>query len=891
MTPRNRRITSLLLACALVTMQPGRIDAQEAGKTAQETTGTGASQDTAHTSQGQKAQASESQADFPEKSETVYGLLNAAGKAQSVYVVNRFSSTDHALTDHGAYAATEILSTEGTLTPKGEGDWDIQTGTEPLYYQGTLAETALPWTVDIAYQLDDRPITVDTLAGKSGKVTLSLTVTPRSEARFREYVEGMMLQASFTVPGEVAQRVETETGTVSTVGSDQRVDFVILPQSETVTHSFTADVQNFQLPPITIAAVALTTDLSSFDFSEIANDPDLKALQDGTQALDDATQRLAEGLGEADSGVQELSFGMGRLAAGLNTLSGQNDALQNGIAQYQEGLSQLASGGVPLREGATAAVSGAGALQGAMQDINGGWKAYTDGVTQYANGVKQGVSGLGTLESAADGILTGAQSTRDGLRRVAQNGEGLVTGSSDIQKGLSLIRSALQPDTADPSQDPSESDPSDADSSDATTPTPPQGALDGSTSLPTREELLAKKEALLAQGEQLASLQTAIHAVSDAIGTQIDTLEHSTSIDQEELLDAAGLSPEALTDPNVQKILSYVSEKQETETSRELEALHALYDSPSDTAPLAALKNGVDQMVSDWQETSAELEASIEQLLTLQETLGALSSSSSTHPLAQKLIEGVVQLDDQYATFQEGLASYVDAIAQLSLGFGGTEDGEESAEATNFYDGLNQWVQGLKQAVSGTAQLSTGADLLTDPVKTAALLNGQTQVGMGVFTLTQGLSRMSEGVAAYLDGVTRLDREGGELFRGINQYASGVAQVGDGLSTWQEGFDALGGGLAEAAEGATQLADGTAAFAQGTADIDQKIDEKIQSLIDEMSPENQLFHSFADKQNGTLDRVQFVLMTEAIKVPEDEAPTPVEEEAPSFWDRLMNLFH
>ncbi|MDD7593198.1 MAG: hypothetical protein PUJ57_03035 [Peptoniphilaceae bacterium] len=928
MKTQTRRITSLLLAGALMAMQPQVTWARQANAE----TETQASQEETKTAV----------ADFPEKSETVYALLDAAGQSKSLYVVNRFAPTSQPLTDRGNYTQTEMLSTSGEVKSETAGQFAIKTGDEPLYYQGTLAEKALPWEVELAYTLDGSPVDGAELAGKSGHLELSLTVRPRNDAAAKAYTEAMMLQASVTLPGDVAHTVETETGSVAAVGSSQRVDFVILPKSDVVTHTLSADVQDFHLPSITIAAVRMTTDLSAIDWPDFADDPDLRELQDGTGALRDATRRLADGLGQADDGYRELSLGMGRLGDGLTTLRQNGATLADGVSRYVGGVNELSAASAPLREGASASFDGAQSLNEAMTRVNDGWSAYANGVNQYVQGVNQGLSGVGQLADSADALIAGADALRDGLRGVAQSGSGLVKGSEEIQQGIALLRQALKPEAnPKPSGTGSAATPHSAGaassatshsestasstlphSESTTSSTPPHSentpstgsafdttssinptTVSVSSSLPSREALLAKKEALKTQGAAVEKLKTAVDGLSEALGEQIEALEGRASLDASAIASAAGISAEGLENEDVQQILAYVSETHQAETAAQLKKLHALYDGPG--APVASLKAGVDQLVSAWETTSAEMSTSLDQLLALRETLGALGASSASNPAAQQLVDGVVKLDEQYVSFHKGLDQYVEGVKALSARFGGTEVvGADVGDATtpapeaavpdepNFYDGFVQWASGVKQVAAGASELSSGSNALTDSATTASLLKGQEAIGQGVFALTGGLSRMSEGMKAYLDGVSLLGTSGDALVSGLGQYTDGVAQVADGVSTWQDGFAAFGQGLGSAADGAAELADGTQALADGTSSIEERIDEKIQEIVDDMNPSEAKLPSFADVQNGTVDRVQFVFMTEAIQVPEEESPAPEEStEEPSFWERLGNLFH
>lgn len=97
-----------------------------------------------------------------EKEEVVYGMLDFSGNPKKVYVVNSF--TDEFILDYGLYSeiinmtsSEEISVTDDRIT--------INTEEEQLFYQGTLESMDLPWSVEVAYELNGEAIE----AGDSGR--------------------------------------------------------------------------------------------------------------------------------------------------------------------------------------------------------------------------------------------------------------------------------------------------------------------------------------------------------------------------------------------------------------------------------------------------------------------------------------------------------------------------------------------------------------------------------------------------------------------------------------------------------------------------------------------------------------------------------------------------
>lgn len=73
-------------------------------------------------------------------------------------------------------------------------------------------------------------------------------------------------------------------------------------------------------------------------------------------------------------------------------------------------------------------------------------------------------------------------------------------------------------------------------------------------------------------------------------------------------------------------------------------------------------------------------------------------------------------------------------------------------------------------------------------------------------------------------------------------------------------------------------------------DIDTKITDKINEVIDPLSKNPQKIKSFASDKNTDIERVQFVIHTKAVEVeePEDEVKPP--EKELNFFERILALF-
>lgn len=895
-----KRITSLLLAAALVVMpmQTAVCAAPSAPIRVADTSSTSGTPSTTNEKTAESLNAQKTAG--ATKSEVVYASLQNDGNVKGVYIVNRFDPSSEPVKDYGDYASIREISTQGRMESFSDGHYAISTGDAPFFYQGQTKRKTLPWKIQLRYTLDGQPIDAQQLAGKSGTFGLEITVKPTDATAKDSYAQQMMLQTSVTLPGDVAENVQTKDGTLVQAGSNHRIDFIGLPGKEAKIFHLTATVKDFHLPAITFAGVPFSMDISSMALPDFSQDPDLKKLQDGTKALNDATKRLAAGLSAADKGFSALDYGLGRLTGGFSTLQNAGSRLTGGADRFAAGLETLQKNSAPLVAGIRQANTSTKDIEDAMQQVNEGWKGYTQGVSAYVDGAQKSLEAAAPFASGAQQLLDGATKTRDGLSALSEEGGKLVGYSGQIQEALTQMKRSLS------------SLPND------------RGTKTASASaLPSPQELAQSEARIKEASRSLQQAKGATDAVYDAFEKQIQAIENQPSPSLEEVVTAAGLSADAPKNPDVQKLLAYQQKTAAAQKQALLSSLHRLTDTGE--APLKALKQGMAQAAGQAEQMEEALSEGLSQIKKMTEAMQRLGSGSSA------LSDGVEKLEQQYQTFHQGLRRYVGGVGAVSVHFGGnglkttdvvadeakvlppsqtakaqadtpTTPPSKTAEAqagtpttppsvpTTFYAGMKALAGGLAEWQQGVKPLVQGGKALQSPENTQALLEGQEKVRNGIGQYTAGFGRLAGGMQQYTDGVSALANNSSTLADGLASYVDGVNRAANGMTEWQSGFHQFGSGVSQASDGAKQLSDGTGEFADQTSDMDARIREKIDALMGETKKDAKDQTSFADARNGKISQVQFVLMTEEIKKPQEaKEKAPVKKNI-SLWDRIVNLF-
>lgn len=865
-----KRITSLLLAAALVVMpmQTAVCAAPSAPIRVADTSSTSGTPSTTNEKTAESLNAQKTAG--ATKSEVVYASLQNDGNVKGVYIVNRFDPSSEPVKDYGDYASIREISTQGRMESFSDGHYAISTGDAPFFYQGQTKRKTLPWKIQLRYTLDGQPIDAQQLAGKSGTFGLEITVKPTDATAKDSYAQQMMLQTSVTLPGDVAENVQTKDGTLVQAGSNHRIDFIGLPGKEAKIFHLTATVKDFHLPAITFAGVPFSMDISSMALPDFSQDPDLKKLQDGTKALNDATKRLAAGLSAADKGFSALDYGLGRLTGGFSTLQNAGSRLTGGADRFAAGLETLQKNSAPLVAGIRQANTSTKDIEDAMQQVNEGWKGYTQGVSAYVDGAQKSLEAAAPFASGAQQLLDGATKTRDGLSALSEEGGKLVGYSGQIQEALTQMKRSLS------------SLPNDSGSK-----------TDSASALPSPQELAQSEARIKEASRSLQQAKGATDAVYDAFEKQIQAIENQPSPSLEEVVTAAGLSADAPKNPDVQKLLAYQQKTSAAQKQALLSSLHRLTDTGE--APLKALKQGMAQAAGQADQMEEALSEGLSQIKKMIEAMQHLGSGSSA------LSDGVEKLEQQYQTFHQGLRRYVDGVGDISVHFGGNGSKTKDIVAdeakvlppsvpTTFYAGMKALAGGLAEWQQGVKPLVQGGKALQSPETTQALLEGQEKVRNGIGQYTAGFGRLAGGMQQYTDGVSALANNSSALVDGLASYVDGVNRAANGMTEWQSGFHQFGSGVSQASDGAKRLSDGTGDFADQTSDMDARIREKIDALMGEMKKDVKDQTSFADTRNGKISQVQFVLMTEEIKKPQEAKEKAPAKKNSSLWDRIVKLF-
>lgn len=406
------------------------------------------------------------QAEKVMKDESVYVNADADGTAAQITVSDwlKNAGVNGVLEDKSTLTDIQNVKGDETFEKNGEGvSWSA--GGEDIYYQGKT-DKKLPVSVHISYELDGKEITAEELAGKSGKV--KITVSYQNHSKVRKTIEGektelytpFLMATGVILPTDKFTNVEVDDARMINEGSNQIVmGFGVPGMAESLDVSgdvaekfrdrftITADVKDFSLGnTITYASASILSDLEVEDdetFDDL--EESIEQLVDSSEELLDGTDTISEKMGELEEKFDDFANGEKDLNQGIQTLSSSGKKLVKGVKDYVNGVDTLAKGTRDYVNGAAQITSGNKSLHQAVKDMPASYQTFSEGLKQYTTGVDQ----LGN-KTTGEALTKGAAAVSAGITTVNENLQTLQDSYDNydaIIAGLKAQAAAIQDET------------------------------------------------------------------------------------------------------------------------------------------------------------------------------------------------------------------------------------------------------------------------------------------------------------------------------------------------------------------------------------------------------------------------------------------------------------
>ena len=811
------------------------------------------------------------------KDENVYVNLNQDGSVDGIYVVNAYRlDADTQIVDYGNYESVKNLTSDAQIqSERGTVTVDAQAG--EFFYQGNLRSGEIPWEISIRYTLDGKEVSAEELAGKNGRLKISIHVGQNTKAD-AEFFENYLLQVTLTMDMERCSGLEAPGATVANVGTDKQLVYSILAGSEKDI-TVTADVLDFEMDAIQIQGLPMNLDVDRERFSLDELHEKAGEISDAADEFSDGAQDLSGGADALKEGAEGLQSGAKSLKEGIESYADGARSLGDGIDTLQDGSNDLADGAQELVDGITSLQDGANQLRDGYSGENGaasGARKLADGVKELKAGSHQLSEGVSALVDRIAGI---GEDSSGSLNAKAQEA---VAGAERINGMLGML--GIRIDTGDASEP-----------------------------WPSRLETISGslEDAML----RLVSLAGSLSGEPDGSEEEVpseeepeETLPEEETLSEEEMPEEETLPEEAPSEEETPSEESRPSEEtpSEEETSTEengpSEEVSSEEETPSEESRPSEEASSEEETPSEEsrpsEEATSEGGASTEENGPSEETTSEGGTASEDKPSAEEndpeaapsdekpaaeipLPEAALteenslpaekeapekagasaeeeeapapgKAEGKEASFEKGTASAAQTVSaayrpwkigkqeqrRMLRNVGLKQDEREGRLQSLSADRGNGGMGALDigSVVSGLIELKSGVDQLIGAYGVAKQLSASlgseetqaqlAQLKEGAAALDAGIGELESGVSALADGIGQLADGTGQLADGVseladggNALADGTKELADGVSDLADGVDVLTDASDALRDGSAQLADGTEELADGAGDL------------------------------------------------------------------------
>ena len=347
------------------------------------------------------------------KDESVYVNADASGKVKKTTVTEWLKNTEKGSVDDET-TLEDVENVKGNEKYKEGSDDSIvwESKGKDIYYQGTTDEE-LPVNMSITYKLDGKEISPKDLAGKSGK--LEMTINYENKSKQNVDVDGQQtemytpfaLATAMMLPTDEYTNVTIDNGKIVSDGDKNIVVGVAFPG---LSEDLGLDSSNLDVDiPSSVTITADVTDVSVGATYTMASANLLDSIGlDDVDSFDD----LDDSINKLEDATNQLVDGSKELAEGTNTLNGKSGELISGV-------DKLADGVTAYTDGVAGVADGANAINSNMALVKNGVSAAGEGTGKLAAGVSGVQSGLNTVASGINTAVASLNQSSDNIKGLA----------------------------------------------------------------------------------------------------------------------------------------------------------------------------------------------------------------------------------------------------------------------------------------------------------------------------------------------------------------------------------------------------------------------------------------------------------------------------------------
>lgn len=345
------------------------------------------------------------------KDETVYTNAKSNGEQYQTIV------TDHLINEEDEKLLkdmTNLLNIENTsgdekFTQDGESlVWEADSN--DIYYKGETNQE-LPVKLNIKYELDGKEISSDEIAGKSGKVKITISFENKEEHEVQINGKTEKMYTPFVVAtgtyinNDNNKNIEVTNGKAIDDGSKTMVVGLTFPGMQ---ESLNIEKDTLEIP----TSIEITMETTNFEMNNIINYTTPKLIEDSE--LD-----IFSKLDDIYSKVETLQSASKQIENGAKTLSDGTTTYVEKSEEFNQALNKFSNGVSSANTSYSSIDTGIKNLNAQVPDLTSGTKSLSDNLGAVNNGVKTMSDMLDGSQESMNNLKTGAQNISGGLTQLS----------------------------------------------------------------------------------------------------------------------------------------------------------------------------------------------------------------------------------------------------------------------------------------------------------------------------------------------------------------------------------------------------------------------------------------------------------------------------------------
>ncbi len=352
------------------------------------------------------------------KDETVYSKIDSNGNNYNTIV------NDHIINDEQEQLINDISDLLNIKNVNGDEEFS-QDGNNlvwhaeesDIYYQGE-SQKELPIECNVKYELDGNEITASELAGKSGKVKITIEYINKDAHTVNINGKDQTLYTPFVVVcGTIIdnnnnRNIEITNGKTVDDGSKTTVIGISLPGLQ---ESLNISKDKIDIP----STIEITMDSTDFELNNIVTYVTPKVLEENDMELFKKLDKIYNQVDTLQSSSKQIEEGANSLKEGTATYSEKSQEFNNAVEQVSKGVSSV-------NQNYSKIDAGISSLNDSSATLESGAKSVSEGTLAVSENLQ-------TISSKLTELQTGTQSLKQGEVQLEAGLDQIITSVSTIQ--------------------------------------------------------------------------------------------------------------------------------------------------------------------------------------------------------------------------------------------------------------------------------------------------------------------------------------------------------------------------------------------------------------------------------------------------------------------------